>query len=105
MAANNPNIRSILCHSSHSSILFTAGGAAGGGTATAGGAGGALKLSAAGKGKGRHHPMNFFAFAFWAGNLFRGVQYQFFKFVLTLITAIFVNRHLTNSLKMHRNIF
>jgi hypothetical protein len=87
-------------------ILFgAAGGAAGGGTAAAGGAAGALKLSAAGKGKGRHHPMNFFAFAFWAHNLFRSIQYQFFKFVLALITEIFINRHRTSSLNMHRNIF
>jgi hypothetical protein len=96
-------IRSIRCHSDYS--LFTAGGAGGGGTTTAGGAGGALKLSAAGKGKSRHHPVNFLALTFGAGNLFGGIQYQFFKFVLALITAIFINRHFTNSLRMYRNIF
>jgi len=78
-----------------SDILFGAtGGTTGGGTATAGGTGGALKLSAAGKGKGRHHPMDFFALAFRASNLFRGIQYQFFKSILASVTGIFVNRHL-----------
>ena len=87
-------------------LLFGAtGGAGGGGTTTAGGAGGALKLSAAGKGESRHHPVNFLALACGAGNLFGSIQYQFFKFVLALITTIFINRHFTNSLRMHRNIF
>ena len=51
-------------------LFGAAGRAAGGGTTAAGGAGGALKFSAAGKGKSRHHSMNFFAFTFRAGNLF-----------------------------------
>jgi len=79
------------------SILFTAGGATGGGTASAGGTGSALKLSAAGKGKGRHHPLDSFAFALRANNFFRGLQYQFFEFVLALIAMILKNRHLMGS--------
>jgi hypothetical protein len=56
--------------------LFGATGrAAGGGTPSAGGAGGALKFSTAGKGKGRHHSMDFFAFTFRAGNLFGSIKY------------------------------
>ena len=56
--------------------LFGAtGGATGGGTATAGGTGSAFELSTAGKGKGRHQSVNFFAFTLRAGNLFRGLQY------------------------------
>jgi len=79
------------------SILFTAGGATGGGTASAGGTGSALKLSAAGKGKGRHHPLDFFTFALRANNFFGGLQYQFFEFVLALIAMILINRHFTGS--------
>jgi hypothetical protein len=91
----------------YSIILFfgTAGGAGGGGATTAGGAGGALKLSAAGKGESRHHPVNFLALTCGAGNLFGGIQYQFFKFVLALVTTIFINRHFTTSLRRYRNIF
>jgi hypothetical protein len=54
--------------------LFVTGGAAGGGAATAGRTSSALKLTTAGKGKGRHHPMNFFAFTFRTGDLFRGIE-------------------------------
>ena len=77
--------------------LFAAGGATGGGTASAGRTGSTLKLSAAGKGKGRQHPLDFFAFALRANNFFRGLQYQFFEFVLALVTVILINRHFTNS--------
>ncbi len=52
-------------------LLGTAGGAATGrGAASAGGAGSALKLSADGKGEGRHNSSNFLALTFGAGNLF-----------------------------------
>jgi hypothetical protein len=78
-------------------LFGAAGRAAGGGAASAGGTGGALKLSTAGKGKGRHHPMDFFALTFRTGNLFGGIQYQFLEFVLTLPTVILINRHLTSS--------
>lgn len=86
-------------------LFRVAGGAASGSTASAGGAGSTLKLSTTGKGKGGHHPMDFLAFALRTNNLFRGIQYQFFEFVLTLITAVLINRHLTNSFSIHRNIF
>ena len=56
-------------------LFGTAGGAAGCGAAPAGGTGGALILSPAGKSKGGHHPMNFFALTFGAGNLFGGIKY------------------------------
>jgi hypothetical protein len=56
-------------------LFGTAGGAAGCGAAATGGIGGALKLSTAGKSKGRHHPMNFFALTFGAANLFGGIKY------------------------------
>jgi hypothetical protein len=86
-------------------LFRVAGGAAGGCTASAGGTGGAFKLSAAGKGKGGHHPMDFLAFALRTNNLFRGIEYQFFEFVLTLIAVVLINRHLTNSFSIHRNLF
>jgi hypothetical protein len=41
--------------------------------------------------------MDFFALTFRTGNLFGGIQYQFFEFVLTLPTVILINRHLTDS--------
>jgi hypothetical protein len=41
--------------------------------------------------------VNFLALTFRAGNLFGGIQHQFFKFVPALTTVILVNRHLTNS--------
>jgi hypothetical protein len=81
-------------------LFGAAGRAAGGGAASAGGAGSALKLSTAGKGEGRHYSTNFLALAFGASDLFGGIQHQFFKFIFTLITLIFVNRHLSNSLKI-----
>ena len=87
-------------------ILFSAaGGTTGGGTASTGGTGSALKLSAAGKGKGRHHPLDSFAFALRANNFFGGLQYQFFEFVLALIAMILINRHFMGSFLNHRNIF
>ncbi len=76
MSTNNSNIREIRCHSCDSSILFVAGGATGGGAAAAGGGTrSTFKLASDGKGKGRHHPLNFLALAFGAGNLFGCVQY------------------------------
>ncbi len=52
-------------------LLGAAGGAvAGGRAASAGRAGSALKLSADGKSKSGHDPMNLFALTFGAGNLF-----------------------------------
>jgi hypothetical protein len=80
-------------------LFGAAGRAAGGGAASAGGTGSALKLSTAGKSESGHHPVNFFAFTFWTGNLFRGIQHQFFKFILTLITAKLINWHLKDSFK------
>ena len=77
--------------------LFAAGGAGGGGTGPAGRAGGAFELPADGKGKSGHHPVNFFALTFGAGDSFRGIQYQFFKFALALAAMILVNRHLMSS--------
>ncbi len=56
-------------------LFGTTGGAARGCTASAGGSAGALKFPAAGKSKGRHHPMDFFAFTLRAKNFFRGLQY------------------------------
>jgi len=56
-------------------LFGAAGGAAGCGAAPAGGTGGALKLSTAGKSKGGHHSMDFFALTFGAGNLFGGIKY------------------------------
>jgi len=56
-------------------LFGTAGGAAGCRAASTGRTGGALKLSTAGKSKGRHHPMNFFALTFGAGNFFGGIKY------------------------------
>jgi len=79
---------------SYQALLGAAGGAATRGRATsAGGAGSALKLSADGKGKGRHDSTDFLALAFWAGNLFRGIHYQFFKFIFTLVTAKLIDWH------------
>jgi hypothetical protein len=77
--------------------LGAAGRAVGGGAAPAGGACSALKLSAAGKGEGRHHPGHFFALAFGAGDFFRRIEDQFFEFMLTLAAVIFKNRHFKNS--------
>ena len=74
-----------------------AGGAARGCAASAGGACGALKLIAAGKGESRHHSGHFFALAFGAGDFFRRIEDQFFKFMLTLAAVIFKYRHLRNS--------
>ena len=78
-------------------LFGAAGGAAGGGTASTGRASSTFELTTAGKGKGRHHPLNFFAFTFWAGDLFGGIEYQFFEFVFALTAMIFINRHLTYS--------
>jgi len=78
-------------------LFRAAGGTGGGGAGSAGGAGGALKLPADGKSKSGHHSVDFLALTFRAGNLFRGIQHQFFKFNLALTTVILVNRHLTNS--------
>jgi hypothetical protein len=62
--------------SGRSEALFgAAGGATGGCAASAGGAGSALKFPTAGKGKSGHHPTNFFAFAFWTGNLIGSIKY------------------------------
>src|SRR4030043_857347 len=98
MISNKTNIRQILCHSSHSSILIRAtGGTAGGGPATTGGTGGALKFPSARKGEGGHHPAHFLVFAFRADDLLRGVENQFFKLVMTSTTMIFIDRHLTYS--------
>jgi len=74
-----------------------AGRAARGCAASAGGACGALKLIAAGKGESRHHSGHFFALAFGAGDFFRRIEDQFFKFMLTLAAVIFKNRHFRNS--------
>ena len=78
-------------------LFGAAGGAGGGGTRSAGGVGGALKLPTDGKGKSGHHPLNFLAFTFRTGDLFRATQHQFFKFVPALTALILINRHLTNS--------
>jgi hypothetical protein len=80
-------------------LFRAAGGAAGGGAASAGGTGSALKLSTDGKSEGRHDSMNLLGLAFGASDFFGGIQHQFFKFIFTLITLIFVNRHLSNSFK------
>ena len=74
-------------------LFGAAGGAAGGCAASAGRAGSALKLSAAGKGKGRHHSVDSFAFAFGTSNLFGGIQHQFFKFIFALVTAKLIDWH------------
>ncbi len=71
------------------------GGTAGGGAATTGGTGGALKFSSARKGEGGHHPAHLLAFTFGADDLFRGVENQFFKLVITSAAMIFIDRHLT----------
>ena len=55
--------------------LFAAGGTTGGGAAAARGARSTFKLPSNGKGKGRHHPVNFLALAFGAGNLLGCIQY------------------------------
>ena len=81
-------------------LLRAAGGTATGGrAASARGACSALELSADGKGEGGHDSTNLLALAFGASDLFGGIQHQFFKFIFTLITLIFVNRHLSNSFK------
>jgi hypothetical protein len=77
--------------------LLVAGRTGGSGAGPAGRTGGAFELPADGKGKSGHHPMNFFALTFGAGDFFRGIQYQFFKFALALAAMILVNRHFTNS--------
>ena len=51
------------------------GGTAGGGAAAAGGACRTFKLPPNREGKGRHHPVNFFALTFRAGSLFGRIQY------------------------------
>jgi len=56
-------------------LFGAAGGAARGCTAFAGGTASALKFPTAGKGKGRHHPMDFFTFTLRTNNFFRGLQY------------------------------
>jgi hypothetical protein len=87
-------------------LFRAAGGAAtGGSTASAGGAGSALKLSTDGKGEGRHDSMNLLSLAFGASDLFGGIQHQFFKFIFTLITLVFEDRHLRDSFKPKDNIF
>jgi hypothetical protein len=43
--------------------------------------------------------MDFFALAFWTGNLFGSIKDQFFKFVFTLIALKLINRHFENSSK------
>jgi hypothetical protein len=55
--------------------LFVAGGTTGGSAAAAGGTCSTLKLPSYGKGKGRHHALNFLALTFRAGNLFGCIQY------------------------------
>jgi hypothetical protein len=87
------------------SLLRAAGGAVRGGAASAGGTGSALKFSTDGKSEGRHDSMNLLALAFGASDLFGSIQYQFFKFIFTLITFIFVNRHQSNSFRNQNNIF
>jgi len=51
------------------------GGTAGGGAASAGGARSTFELPSNGKGKGRHHSVNFLALTFGAGDLFGCIQY------------------------------
>jgi hypothetical protein len=79
------------------------GRTAGGGAASAGGACSALKLSAAGKSEGRHHPGHFFALAFGAGDFFRRIEDQLFEFMLTLAAVIFKYRHFRNSFPEQNN--
>jgi hypothetical protein len=87
------------------SLLRAAGRATGGRAASARGTGSALKLSTDGKGEGRHDSMNLLGLAFGASDLFGGIQHQFLKFIFTLITFIFVNRHQSNSFRKQNNIF
>jgi len=56
-------------------LFRAAGGTTGGSAAAAGGTCSTLKLPSYGKGKGRHHPVNFLALTFRAGNLFGCIQY------------------------------
>jgi len=75
MTANKTNIRLIRWHSRHLPILFRAGGTTGGGAAAARGTRSTFKLPSNGKGKSGHHPVNFLALTFGAGNLFGCIQY------------------------------
>jgi hypothetical protein len=86
-------------------LFCAAAGATGGGAGTTGRTGCTLELSAYGKGKGGHHPIHFFAFAFRASNFFGRVEDQLFKFVLALMAVIFKNWHLRISFIFHPNIF
>lgn len=94
------NIFNITPFTQHSiTPLFCAtGGTAGGGAGSARGGSSAFELSAAGKGESGQHSIDLFTFAFGAGDLFRRIENQFLKFVVTVGTMIFVNRHLKDSL-------
>jgi len=94
------NIFNITPFTRHSitSLFCATGGTTGGGAGPARGTGSAFELSAAGKGESGQHSIDLFTFAFGAGDLFRRIENQFLKFVVTVTTMIFVNRHLQDSL-------
>jgi hypothetical protein len=56
-------------------LFGAAGGATGGGAAAAGRARGTFKLASDGEGKGGHHPVDFLALTFRAGNLFGSIEH------------------------------
>ena len=78
--------------------LFGAtGGAARGCAGPAGCTRRALELPATRKSKRRHHAANFFAFTIGTYDLLRRFKDNLFKFMLTLIAVVFIDRHLRRS--------
>ena len=99
------NILNISSFTQHSitPLFGTTGWTAGGRAATTRWGCSALELSSAGESKSWHHTADFLAFTFGTYNLFRGIQDQFFKFMLTLTAMIFIDGHLRHSFPEGKN--
>ena len=99
---NTLNITPFTQHSNTPSF-WTTGGAACCSTAATGWGCGALELSPAGESKSWHHPVDLFAFTLGTYDLFRRIEDQFFKFMLTLTAMIFIDGHLRHSFPEGKN--